>query len=132
MDAAFIFVIDNQTGLEGSGSFSDEFADGLRMEPTNRALVADMGDAVFVQNVAITLDWSSSSSTDLQFTVDYSMDGLHWNDYIKNGQVKVRRKSRAFFPCFEKKKKREERGRTLILCTRTVVSRVQFGLQLLQ
>ena len=108
MDAAFIFVIDNQTGLEGSGSFSDEFADGLRMEPTNRALVADMGDAVFVQNVAITLDWSSSSSTDLQFTVDYSMDGLQWNDYIENGQVKVKRKSRTFCPCFEKKERKEK------------------------
>ncbi len=89
MDVVSILFIDNETGSQ-SVSVNDGFADALTMEPLKRALVADMGDVVFVQNTAISLNWTSSSP-ELQFTVDYSMDGHQWNDYIEDGQIKVRR-----------------------------------------
>ncbi|XP_078348509.1 uncharacterized protein LOC144633534 [Oculina patagonica] len=80
-------IPDNETGLH-SESVNDGFAEAFTMEPSKRALVTDMGDVVFVQNTALSLNWTSSSP-ELQFTVDYSMDGLQWNDYIEDGQIKV-------------------------------------------
>ena len=60
------------------------------MQPSKRALVADMGETAFVQYVTLSLNWTSNS-TALQFTMDYSMDGVHWNDYVEDERVKVRR-----------------------------------------
>ena len=83
----FIFLSDSETGSE---SIDDGFADAFKIQPSKRAFVADMGEVVFVQYTAITFKLPSSSTV-LQFTVDYSMDGLQWNDYIEDKQVKVRR-----------------------------------------
>ena len=63
----------------------------LTMQPWDRALVADIEDVSFIQYLSVAFKWKSSSST-LQFTVDYSLDGLHWNDYMEDERVKVKGK----------------------------------------
>ena len=60
------------------------------MQPSKRALVADMGETAFVQYVTLSLNWNSNLIA-LQFTMDYSMDGVQWNDYVEDERVKVRR-----------------------------------------
>ncbi|KAJ7340304.1 hypothetical protein OS493_003037 [Desmophyllum pertusum] len=63
----------------------------LRCNP-QRCLVADMGEVDFIQYAGLSLNWTSNSTV-MKFTVDYSLDGLHWNDYIEDERVKVRRNS---------------------------------------
>lgn len=96
MNVVFIFFIDNETGSQ-SESVNDGVADAFTMQPSKRALVADVGDVIFVQHTALSLNWTSSSP-ELQFTVDYSMDGLQWNDYLEDGQIKVRKNTESLSP----------------------------------
>jgi len=49
----------------------------------------DLQQAVFVRYVGFAFKWNSSLST-LQFTVDYSLDGIHWSDYVEDERVKVK------------------------------------------
>ena len=63
----------------------------LTVQPWDRALVVDFQYVSFIQYLSFTFEWKSSSST-LQFTVDYSLDGLHWNDYMEDERVKVKEK----------------------------------------
>ena len=63
----------------------------LTVQPWDRALVVDFQYVSFIQYLSFTFEWKSSSST-LQFTVDYSLDGLHWNDYMEDERVKVKKK----------------------------------------
>ena len=61
----------------------------LRFQPSNRGLVMDLQQAVFVRYVGFAFKWNSSLST-LHFTVDYSLDRIHWSDYVEDEQVKVK------------------------------------------
>ena len=61
----------------------------LRLEPSNRVLIMDLQQAVFVRYVGFVFKWNSSLST-LNFTVDYSLDGIHWSDYVEDERVKVK------------------------------------------
>ena len=61
----------------------------LRFQPSNRGLVMDLQQAVFVRYVGFAFKWNSSLST-LNFTVDYSLDGIHWSDYVEDERVKVK------------------------------------------
>lgn len=92
IDQLLMLFIDNQTDSEESQSESinDEYAGAFTIQPSKSALVADMGEIAFVQYVTLFLNWNSNSTT-LQFTMDYSMDGVHWNDYVEEERVKVRR-----------------------------------------
>lgn len=81
--------VDNQRDSYSEDSVHDS-AGTFTMQPSKRALVADMGETAFVLYVTLSLNWSSNS-TALQFTMDYSMDGVHWNDYVEDERVKVRR-----------------------------------------
>lgn len=81
--------IDNQTDSHSEGS-NDDYAGTFTMQPSKRALVADMGETAFVQYVTLSLNWNSNSIA-LQLTMDYSMDGVQWNDYVEDERVKVRR-----------------------------------------
>ena len=49
----------------------------------------DLQQAVFVRYVGFAFKWNSSLST-LNFTVDYSLDGIHWSDYVEDERVKVK------------------------------------------
>ena len=49
----------------------------------------DLQQAVFVRYVGFALKWNSSLST-LNFTVDYSLDGIHWSDYVEDERLKVK------------------------------------------
>ena len=49
----------------------------------------DLQQAVFVRYVGFAFTWNSSLST-LNFTVDYSLDGIHWSDYVEDERVKVK------------------------------------------
>lgn len=81
--------IDNQTDLHSEGS-NDDYTGTFTMQPSKRALVADMGETAFVQYVTLSLNWNSNLIA-LQFTMDYSMDRVQWNDYVEDERVKVRR-----------------------------------------
>ena len=61
----------------------------LRFQPSNRGLVMDLQQAVFVRYVGFAFKWNSSLST-LNFTVDYSLDGIHWTDYVEDERLKVK------------------------------------------
>ena len=60
----------------------------LRFHPEIRALVLDYERVALNNYFTFTFEWNSSSPT-LQFTVDYSLDGLHWNEYTEDERVKV-------------------------------------------
>ena len=49
----------------------------------------DLQQAVFVRYVGFVFKWNSSLST-LNFTVDYSLDGIHWSDYVEDERLKVK------------------------------------------
>lgn len=87
IDQLFMFFIDHQS-VSQSESLNSDYAGAFTMQPSKRALVADMGETAFVQYVTLLLNWTANS-TALQFTMDYSMDGFHWNDYVEDEQVKV-------------------------------------------
>ena len=70
-------------------SFGKNFLATLRFQPSNRGLVMDLQQAVFVRYVGFAFKWNSSLST-LHLTVDYSLDGIHWNDYVEDERVKVK------------------------------------------
>ena len=89
IDQLFTFFIDVQSDSQ-SESLNEDDDGSFTMQPSKRALVADMGETAFVQYVTLSLNWTSNS-TALQFTMDYSMDGVHWNDYVEDERVKVRR-----------------------------------------
>ncbi|CAH3031379.1 unnamed protein product, partial [Porites evermanni] len=57
-------------------------------QPSNRGLVVDLQQAVFVRYVGFAFKWNSSLST-LNFTVDYSLDGIHWSDYVEDERLKI-------------------------------------------
>ena len=84
-----IDLIDNQADWQSEG-LNDDYAGTFTAQPSKRALVADMGETAFVQYVTLSLNWTSNSTV-LQFTMDYSMDGIQWNDYVEDERVKVRR-----------------------------------------
>ena len=64
----------------------------LRLQPSNRVLIMDLQQAVFVRYVGFAFKWNSSLPT-LNFTVDYSLDGIHWSDYVEDERVKVKHSS---------------------------------------
>jgi len=78
-----------------SASIEDDSVRTLQYQPFNRALVIDFDHITFIQYLGFSFKWNSSSST-LQFTVDYSVDGLNWNDFMEDEQVKVKRNSPLF------------------------------------
>jgi len=82
-------LIDNQADWQSEG-LNDDYAGTFTAQPSKRALVADMGETAFVQYVTLSLNWTSNSTV-LQFAMDYSMDGIQWNDYVEDERVKVRR-----------------------------------------
>lgn len=84
-----MFFIDHQSDSQ-SESLNNDYDGTFTMQPSKHALVADMGEMAFVQFVTLSLNWTSNSSA-LQFTMDYSMDGVQWNDYVEDERVKVRR-----------------------------------------
>lgn len=61
----------------------------LTLQPWKRALVVNFEDLTFIQYSSFTLKWNAASSTQL-FTVDYSVDGIHWNNYTEDERVKVK------------------------------------------
>ena len=61
----------------------------LVFQPSKHALVVDFDDLSFIQYLGFSFKWNSSLST-LQFMVDYSVDGLHWSDYVEDERVKVK------------------------------------------
>ena len=73
-----------------SASIEENSVRTLQYQPFNRALVIDFDHMTFIQYLGFFFKWNSSSST-LQFTVDYSVDGLNWNDFMEDEQVKVKR-----------------------------------------
>ena len=79
---------------DGQGSPSESFESDsprfLAFQPSNHALVIDLDSVSFIQYLGFSFKWNSSSST-LQFTVDYSVDGRHWNDYVEDERIKVKR-----------------------------------------
>ena len=95
-----MFFIDNQTDSQSDG-LNGDYAGTFTIQPSERALVADMGDTAFVQYVTVSLDWTSNS-TALQFTMDYSLDGVQWNDYVEDEGIKVRKNTDI--KCFKKRR----------------------------
>jgi len=89
IDYLLVSFVDDQIHSYPEGS-NHNYAGTFTMQPSKRALVADMGETAFVQYVTLFLNWSSNSSA-LQLTMDYSMDGIQWNDYVEDERVKVRR-----------------------------------------
>ena len=84
----FIYFLAGSSDLPRK-SFGKNCLATLRFQPSNRGLVMDLHQAVFVRYVGFAFKWSSSLST-LQLTVDYSLDGIHWNDYVEDERVKVK------------------------------------------
>ena len=84
-----MFFIDHQSDSQSEG-LNDDYGGTFTMQPSKSVLVADMGETAFVQYVTLSLNWTSNSIA-LQFTMDYSTDGVHWNDYVEDERVKVKR-----------------------------------------
>ena len=85
-----VFFIDDQADSQLEGLTSGNYSGTFTLQPSKSAFVTDMGETAFVQYVTLSLNWTSNS-TSLQVTMDYSMDGVQWNDYVEDERVKVRR-----------------------------------------
>lgn len=59
------------------------------MQPQERAIVLKLKEVSLVQYSGLAFNWSSNSSS-LNFTMDYSIDGFHWVDYVEDERVKVK------------------------------------------
>ena len=80
--------LDSEASNQSSASFEDSH-DFFTMQPQERAIVLKLKEVSLVQYSGLAFNWSSNSSS-LNFTMDYSIDGFHWVDYVEDERVKVK------------------------------------------
>ena len=82
------FFLDSEASNQSAASFEDSH-DFFTMQPQERAIVLKLREVSLVQYSGLAFNWSSNSSS-LNFTMDYSIDGFHWIDYVEDERVKVK------------------------------------------
>lgn len=82
------FLLDSEASNQSAASFEDSH-DFFTMQPQERAIVLKLREVSLVQYSGLAFNWSSNSSS-LNFTMDYSIDGFHWIDYVEAERVKVK------------------------------------------
>ena len=82
------FLLDSEASNQSAASFEDSH-DFFTMQPQERAIVLKLREVSLVQYSGLAFNWSSNSSS-LNFTMDYSIDGFHWIDYVEDERVKVK------------------------------------------
>lgn len=82
------FFLDSEASNQSAASFEDSH-DFFTMQPQERAIVLKLKEVSLVQYSGLAFNWSSNSSS-LNFTMDYSIDGFHWIDYVEDERVKVK------------------------------------------
>lgn len=80
--------LDSEASKQSAASFKDSH-DFFTMQPQERAIVLKLKEVSLVQYSGLAFNWSSNSSS-LNFTMDYSIDGFHWVDYVEDERVKVK------------------------------------------
>ena len=80
--------LDSEASNQSAASFEDSH-DFFTMQPQERAIVLKLKEVSLVQYSGLAFNWSSNSSS-LNFTMDYSIDGFHWIDYVEDERVKVK------------------------------------------